>query len=347
MHYSKREWKLSHAQNCVFDYNSALELDYLRFRKLNTVQEDDDESSDRQSLHRKTSLSTQEKEPSLRDHVFRVSSLRDIDMETVKSQISLPGFFKLVLPSRSPGIQNTKTKVTRTLSGQPITTIRLNPLGTYQYLSTTRRTLILESSKDRRECTVRDWRDGEIKFSCIPREDGIVCRGYGSMLDIITVGREINVTGIYRSIDGFKDGLVARIKKGPFGKVKYQIDVMTLKEKTKIITSINRKPIQKTAFVSWPGQEVSQSLTVYRKSGALKVRDEANKAPIARVRRDGESTTREPRYWLNLEPSVDCCFVSVLTIFALRKKIFGDNLPGVLRSHNGLFSNSVKKVAPS
>ena len=333
----------------MFDYNSALELDYLRFRKLNTVQEDDDESSDREPLQKVTStpLSVPEEEPSIKDHVFRVSSLRDINMESVKSQITLPGFFKLVLPSRSAEKQNIKTKVTRTLSGQPITSIRLNPLGTYQYLSTTRRTLILESGSDKRECLVRDWRDGEVKFSCIPREDGIVCRSYSSMLDIVTVGRKGGVTGIYRSIDGFKNGLVARIKKGPFGKVRYQIDVMAQREKTKIITSIAREPIRKTAFVASPRQDVDQSLTVYRKSGALKIRDESNKLPIARVRKDGDSKPREPRYWLCLEPSVDSCFASLLTIFALRKKIFGENLPGILRSHNGLFSNSAKKVEPS
>ena len=334
----------------MFDYNSALELDYLRFRKLNTVQEDDDESSDREPLQKITStpLSAPEEEPSMKDHVFRVSSLRDINMESVKlkSQITLPGFFKLVLPDRSDEKQGTKTKV-RTLSGQPITSIRLNPLGKYQYLSTTRRTLILESGSDRRECLVRDWRDGEVKFSCIPREDGIVCRSCSSMLDIVTVGREGSVTGIYRSIDGFKDGLVARIKKGPFGKVRYQIDVMAQREKTKIITSIAREPIRKTAFVASPRQDVNQSLTVYRKSGAFKIRDELNKLPIARVRKDGDSTSREPKYWLCLEPSVDSCFVSVLTIFALRKKIFGENLPGILRSHNVLFSNSAKKVEPS
>ena len=349
MLYTKREWKLSHAGANVFDYNSALELDYLRFRKLNTVQEDDDEAHDRESLcSRKTASSEEiEKLRSIRD-ACRVSSLRDISMDTIASRVNLPALIQSVLPSvlttSTPHKSATKMPIKRTLSGQPIK-FSLDPLRTNQYTSPTRQTLILEGKPGSRECTVTDSKNGEVKFSCIPRQDGLVCRSYKSMLDIITVSKEGDVVGIFRSRDGFKDGLVARIRKGSFGKLKYQIDLITQAERTKIITSIAREPVRRTAFVNSAGPDVIHSLIVNKKTDTFRIRDKLSKFPVATLRKDANSR-KEDKYWLHLEPNVDSSFASLTAVFALRKKLFGDNLPGILRSHHVLFSNGEKKVTP-
>jgi hypothetical protein len=339
MLYSRREWKLSHAGRNVFDYNSALELDYLRFRKLNTVQEDEDETPDPPPA----------KERVREDRtVVRVFSLPDISIDKITSQDSLPSLVHSVLPEvltiRTPQKRTLKRTVTRTLSGQPIKPT-LNPLRTNQYLSTKRQTLILEGSSEKKECTVTDFADGEVKFSCISRQDGVVCRSYKSMMDIVTVGREDNFIGIFRSIDGFKDGLLARVRKGSFGKVRYEVDLITPAEKTRIITSIAKEPIRKTAFVTPADPEVMKSLVVYKKAGSLKIRDKSSKVPIATLRRDG-SSGKIAKYWLHIEPRVDSCFASVTAVYALRKKFFGDNLPDILRTQHALFSNEEKKVAP-
>ena len=351
MHYSERKWKLSHDRHYVFDYNSKLELDYQRYRKLNTVQEDEDEAEEKKSLQ--NTLSTDTADDQERSTVFRVSSLRDINMETIKSYASLPSLIQSVLrpeslATRTPSpqtIATPKSPISRTLSGQSLPPA-LNPLSTCQYLKPTRRTLVLEGQSGKRECTVADTKDGDIKFSCIPRQDGVVCRSYKSLLDIVTVGREGNFVGIYRSIDGFKDGLVARIKKGPFGKVKYQVDLITQAEKTKIITSIAKEPIRRTAFVTAAGPDVRESLLVSKKkAGTFKIINKTTKRPIATIKKD-TSSKKAVRYWLHLEPNVDSCFASITAIFALRKKLFGDNIPGILKTQHNFFSQGESKVKP-
>ena len=157
-----------------------------------------------------------------------------------------------------------------------------------QYVRRTRRTLMLDGQMDRCECTITDNDDGEIQFSCVLSQEGIVCRNYRwivrgncrvdcakfsmrcrpflasklnwnsgivtvplslldpatlvpgpywnvwcpisaldsdywlfqrSMLDIVSIGSiqhldEDDPLGIYYTIEGFKDGQIARIRKG-------------------------------------------------------------------------------------------------------------------------------------
>lgn len=47
-----------------------------------------------------------------------------------------------------------------------------------QYVRRTRRTLMLDGQMDRCECTITDNDDGEIQFSCVLSQEGIVCRNY-------------------------------------------------------------------------------------------------------------------------------------------------------------------------
>ena len=47
-----------------------------------------------------------------------------------------------------------------------------------QYVRQTRRTLMLDGLSDKCECTITDNDDGEIQFSCVLSQEGIVCRNY-------------------------------------------------------------------------------------------------------------------------------------------------------------------------
>lgn len=55
-----------------------------------------------------------------------------------------------------------------------------NDFPAEQYVRQTRRTLMLDGQLEKCECTITDNDDGEIQFSCVLSQEGIVCRNYRS-----------------------------------------------------------------------------------------------------------------------------------------------------------------------
>ena len=78
---------------------------------------------------------------------------------------------------------------------------------------------------------------------------------------------------------------------------------------------------------------LKQSLVVYREWGnILKIRTKSGNLPVATIQKEMSSM----RYWLHLEPHADSCFVSAIASYLLRRKIFGDRLPKVLKTSGSL-----------
>lgn len=203
---------------------------------------------------------------------------------------------------------------------------------------------MLDGQIDKCECTITDNDDGEIQFSCVLSQEGIVCRNYRSMLDIVSIGSIQHLTdddpiGIYYTIEGFKDGQIARIRKGnTFSRVKYQLNLVTPEDRKMVLSLPNNSQSPNS-----PLPVLKQSLVVHREWGnILKIRTKTSNFPIATIQKEMNSM----RYWLHLEPNVDCCFVSAVAAYVLRKKIFGDKLPKVLKTQNG-FTRRARRLSIS
>jgi len=213
-----------------------------------------------------------------------------------------------------------------------------------QYVRQTRRTLMLDGLSDKCECTITDNDDGEIQFSCVLSQEGIVCRNYRSMLDIVSIGSiqhldDDDPIGIYYTIEGFKDGQIARIRKGnTFSRVKYQLSLVTPEDQKMVLSLPNNSHSPNS-----PLPLLKQSLVVHREWGnILKIRTKTSNFPIATIQKEMNSM----RYWLHLEPNVDSCFVSAIAAYILRKKIFGDKLPKVLKTQNS-FARRARRLSIS
>ena len=227
-----------------------------------------------------------------------------------------------------------------------------------------------------------------------------------SMLDIVSIGSIQHLTdddpiGIYYTIEGFKDGQIARIRKGntfsrfvcsgnlhhilydaccscwmkamscfidsliyiaviaPLSssfnhtdyssdmkvllnihnfRVKYQLNLVTPEDRKMVLSRPNNSQSPNS-----PLPVLKQSLVVHREWGnILKIRTKTSNFPIATIQKEMNSM----RYWLHLEPNVDCCFVSAVAAYVLRKKIFGDKLPKVLKTQN-CFTGRARRLSIS
>lgn len=195
---------------------------------------------------------------------------------------------------------------------------------------------MLDGHVDRCECTITDNEDGEVQFSCVLSQDGIVCRNYRTMLDIVSIGCMQQETpndpiGVYYTIEGFKDGQIARIRKGKtFSRTKYHLTLVTDADRNMLVSM----PAASASYPSTaPLPILKQSLVVQREWGnILKIRTKSNNLPIATIQKEMSSK----RYWLHLEPNVDSCFVSAISAYILRRKIFGDKLPKGMKGNNGI-----------
>ena len=89
---------------------------------------------------------------------------------------------------------------------------------------------------------------------------------------------------------------------------------------------------------------LKQSLAVFKqRRNILKIVTKTDKIPVAALQKEMASQ----RYWLHIEPNIDSCFVSAIAAYLLRKKIFGDKLPKILKTPGNSFSKRARRLSLS
>lgn len=113
-------------------------------------------------------------------------------------------------------------------------------------------------------------------------------------------------------------------------RTKYHLTLVTDADRNMLVSM----PAASASYPSTaPLPILKQSLVVQREWGnILKIRTKSNNLPIATIQKEMSSK----RYWLHLEPNVDSCFVSAISAYILRRKIFGDKLPKGMKGNNGI-----------
>ncbi|KAL5259748.1 hypothetical protein ACHWQZ_G010005 [Mnemiopsis leidyi] len=175
-----REVSFSHQpKKEEFDYNAALEIDFSRLTKQ-------EEQEKQLAAHNcgKSSRSKRTEQENGRINFAEISFLKWSSTKSEKTKGQEKPKSRKKAPEEQKAAKFTsrqarsmlrkKREFERQLSGS----IALTPLKSEQYVRRTRRTLMLDGQIDKCECTITDNDDGEIQFSCVLSQEGIVCRNY-------------------------------------------------------------------------------------------------------------------------------------------------------------------------